>query len=666
MEQIDLFNIKKGQLQDCIKHSLTIFKDLGMTNEVNASAEINEKLDKDTFKVFIMGQFRVGKSTFINSLLGADILPAYVIPTTAIINEVKYSKERSAIIHFKNPVPTPYPANLKDSIKAHINKYNGKDVVAIKIPVNNIENYVVINDDLADQKDAVAQTPYKKAELFWNLPLCEQGVEIIDSPGLNEHISRTMVTMDYLTKVDAIIFVMRCPSLCAANEMEVINKDILKAGHEYVFFVCNGINQIKENERERLKQHTYNRLKDKTRFGEKGIFFINAEAAKDGRIHNDEKQIQESGILAVEALLENFLAHNRGSVKLKQPATKIKLYIDKAIQEVIPNEVKMLALSAKEIDSRLQREMPNLQRLRREKDQLKERLNNRIDRIKGELSVEITKRFDEIIKEVPNWINEIQTDNSFSAWHPKDSAATFSKEVVDKLAEKYKEEQEQWQKNVLTPFIDIRLRELETDFETRLTRFLTDIEQIKLRISGNDNVETPGMGQRIGAAVVGLIGGGIGGAAAGGAFGFSKEFVGIIVAQIVTIITCMLLGLSNPVTIAAVIVIAIFGRMINEGGIEGKIKNKIASEILKTLRDEKDTNVQKIVNDIYSKMCGVTKNIDQNLSIELNSVEEQVNKIKGEKATGEQQVANRVRQLESYKQALNSQKNRISSIISNL
>ena len=34
----------------------------------------------------------------------------------------------------------------------------------------------------------------------------ENGVEIIDSPGLNEHATRTKVTMDYLSKADAILF----------------------------------------------------------------------------------------------------------------------------------------------------------------------------------------------------------------------------------------------------------------------------------------------------------------------------------------------------------------------------------------------------------------------------------------------------------------------------
>ena len=111
--------------------------------------------------------------------------------------------------------------------------------------------------------------------------------------------------------------------------------------------------------------------------------------------------------------------------------------------------------------------------------------------------------------------------------------------------------------------------------------------------------------------------------------------------------------------------IAIIGWLANTAGIEDKIKNKIASEIVISLRNEKDTNVQKIVNEIYSKMNNITKNIDKNLSTELNSIKEQVEKIKREKAAGKQQVASRIEQLEAHKQTLVLQKNKIQSIIAN-
>jgi len=46
--------------------------------------------------------------------------------------------------------------------------------------------------------------PYEKVEIFWPVELCRNGVEVIDSPGLNEHTTREQITMDYLSIVDAV------------------------------------------------------------------------------------------------------------------------------------------------------------------------------------------------------------------------------------------------------------------------------------------------------------------------------------------------------------------------------------------------------------------------------------------------------------------------------
>ena len=67
--------------------------------------ELKEKLKNDDFKVLVIGEFKNGKSTFINSLMGEKVLPAYSTPCTAVINEVVYGKDKKAVLYFKNPLP---------------------------------------------------------------------------------------------------------------------------------------------------------------------------------------------------------------------------------------------------------------------------------------------------------------------------------------------------------------------------------------------------------------------------------------------------------------------------------------------------------------------------------------------------------------------------------
>ena len=42
------------------------------------------------FRVAVVGEFRRGKTTFINALLGKEILPVDALPTTATLNRITY------------------------------------------------------------------------------------------------------------------------------------------------------------------------------------------------------------------------------------------------------------------------------------------------------------------------------------------------------------------------------------------------------------------------------------------------------------------------------------------------------------------------------------------------------------------------------------------------
>ncbi len=55
----------------------------------------------------VLGEFKRGKSTFINALLGEEVLPSSAIPCTAVINEVKWGEQQRAILHFRYPLPKP-------------------------------------------------------------------------------------------------------------------------------------------------------------------------------------------------------------------------------------------------------------------------------------------------------------------------------------------------------------------------------------------------------------------------------------------------------------------------------------------------------------------------------------------------------------------------------
>src|SRR5439155_9391407 len=48
--------------------------------------------------VTVMGEFSSGKSSFVNAVIGSDVAPTGISPTTATINVVRYGRERGGRI----------------------------------------------------------------------------------------------------------------------------------------------------------------------------------------------------------------------------------------------------------------------------------------------------------------------------------------------------------------------------------------------------------------------------------------------------------------------------------------------------------------------------------------------------------------------------------------
>lgn len=651
MEKINLYNIKKKYLMDLIQKSSDMMRELSMPNETEKCATLLKRLREETFKVVIMGRFKVGKSTFINALLGnGDMLPAKATPCTAIINEVKYSKdERYAIIHFKHPIPTPMP-KLAPNVKAYIEKFADKPVSPIKIKPNDINQFVVINDEAEDQKEGTVQAPFEKAEIFWDLPLCEQGVEIIDTPGLEENIARTIVTKSYLTQADAIVFVLDCNALCSESEKEAIQEDVQSAGHDYAIFVCNRINQIKDKDKDELKSRAYKMLQDKTQLGREGVVFIDAETAKDSKAMNDMAKYAQTGMLEFEDQLSKVLVNKRGNIKLAQPAKQLESAIEYALATAIPNERQMLSTSTAEIQKRLQQELPNLENLRRHKELLIVQLETEIKEIVRDTENLLQQRFNSISADMPKLVNGIICDNHVS-WNPfkaKESVKKFTDELIEKLQRRLTSEQEDWQKIDLEPFIEKKLQHLAAKFQSKITEILVEIENIKLRIAGLSNGDNPNSFERISATVIGYLSGGIGGAVVGGALGFSQEFITILAAQIaVGVVLGTLIGLTNPFTIVMMLAVAFKGVNWATGKVEDKIRTKISEQVQSQLLEEKEESIRKAVDVIKQQLENGKANVLEAIDAELLSVEKMVEQIKREKDAGEHNVKVKLAQLDS-------------------
>jgi ribosome biogenesis GTPase A len=322
--QYKFFQYKQRKLLSLLHELHKVLHSLNM-DEANRVEQLEQLVQSDRFKVLVLGEFNRGKSTFINAILGDEILPAFVRPTTSIINEVKWGIDKRALLHF-------------------IQAEGGEKIPPQEIPIDQIEKYVVIGSDVSE----ILSNRYEKLELFWPLSFCRNGVEIIDSPGLNESEIRQEITVDHLSKkVDAVLFVFSCEAMGSKSELNVIDNLLVAAGHEDIFFICNKFDNISERDKEDVKYYAWDTLRYVAKY--ERIFFISARNALEGRIEHDVERVAKSGITQVEKELEKFLVNDRGQIKILRAAREAKNIVS-SVLHVLP-ELPFMRSNLNELNS---------------------------------------------------------------------------------------------------------------------------------------------------------------------------------------------------------------------------------------------------------------------------------------------------------------------------
>ncbi|HBY76853.1 MAG TPA: dynamin family protein, partial [Cyanobacteria bacterium UBA11148] len=191
------------------------------------------QVENQTFSVVVVGEFKRGKSTFINALLGQDILPSDILPTTATINRVVFGSTPSVTIHFKD----------------------GSDQ---SIAIEQLANYVT---KLTSDAEAVSSR-VQEALIRYPLHYCRNGVEIIDTPGLSDDDIMTEVTLSVLRRTEVVIMVTSAISPFAESEGVFLTETLLKQGINHILFVVNGIDHFKRAEdADRILQSITQRIK---------------------------------------------------------------------------------------------------------------------------------------------------------------------------------------------------------------------------------------------------------------------------------------------------------------------------------------------------------------------------------------------------------------------
>jgi len=650
-EKLNRFRVQREHLGDMLSQTSDVVNKLNLPKDSENLEKLSKKVNNDTFKIQVIGTFKNGKSTIINSLLGEEVLPAYALPCTAVINEVKYGEKKDAVLYFRNPLPDNLPTSISPKALSHMEKFGKKDVPPLHNNYSELEDYVVIPMG-EDPKEMLLESPYEKVELFWPLDMLKEGVEIIDSPGLNEAETRTRVTMDYLAKADAILFVLDAGRLCSMDEMEFIENNLHEYGFTDPFFIVNRFDLISEGQKDGIVRFANMKLGE---YSTNEIFFISALQALDGQVKKDNALYEKSNMPLLSQKLSEFLTNDKGKIKLSQPARELKRIHNKTLHEVIPQQKRMLDSSLDDVKARYEAAKPQLDRLKQKKEQIMAKLRLRIEQSKHEFKRAVYQNALSVTNMIPGWISDYDPKHSLGLVPTEAKINAAVVEITDYVKNKITEQQKTWRKEVMIPLVNEKSAYIFESSEQDLTNLYKEIDSITITVSGQNNVEPNQVPiwQRIAGAAGGFLIGCPDIAVAAGMTGINKQLlknVGLVLGT--EAILGLFLGFANPFVLVGGIIAAILGGGFAGGAAMKSLKEKLTDELVKSISNSADANSMKTADSISEELLKLAGDISTAIDNEINQAEQQVEGIIAEMKKGQANIDARKQVLDSCKTKL--------------
>ncbi len=205
-------------------HLAALAEGLGAESVSEESRELAARVSEGRFYVACVGQFKRGKSTLINALIGQPILPTGFIPVTAVPTVIRFG-ERA---------------------RARIRTCEGdwKDIL-----ISDLKQYVTEELNPENQKGV------QGSEVFVPSPLLSSGMCIVDTPGLGSVFTgNTAATQAFIPHIDAALVVVGADPPLAGEELTLV-ESVGKQVQELIL-VLNKADRTTDAEREAASKFT--------------------------------------------------------------------------------------------------------------------------------------------------------------------------------------------------------------------------------------------------------------------------------------------------------------------------------------------------------------------------------------------------------------------------
>lgn len=191
-------------------------REIGSLRVEREAQVLADRVADKRFFVACLGQFKRGKSSLLNALVGTPVLPTGVIPVTAIVTILRHGTILHALVHFENGSRQNIPAqSISDYVSEERNPANFRGVAAV--------------------------------EVFLPAELLASGMCLVDTPGIGSvYAGNTAVTKAFVPHIDAALVVLGADPPISGEELALLEE--LTAHVDEMVFVLSKADRLTPNE----------------------------------------------------------------------------------------------------------------------------------------------------------------------------------------------------------------------------------------------------------------------------------------------------------------------------------------------------------------------------------------------------------------------------------
>lgn len=442
---------EKQDLQHLVKIVLALDYITKENRTQAALQELKQDVENDFFTVVVLGEFKRGKSTFINALLQKELLPTDVLPETATINALMYNDTPTVQV-----VMNDGREEKGEATQEYLQKFSARQ-----------------EDNLANN--------VKYIKIGYPSDILKNKLVIVDTPGVDDiNESRSEVTYRFIPKANAVIFLLDAKSPLKKTEKDFIDSKLLPLGLDTILFAANKYDAVDEEEEEDYLEDLRIRLGTAFKIGEKDaqlnkiqLFPLSAKWALQGVLQNKPKLTAASGIYELTEALRDMVFNG----KVEQ--NKISHY-KRRLRDILENLIREYdntrALKNADIDS-LKDAVKQIRQMIAEQVDDKKLIAEYVDKEKKNIKAMVNKSLRFFHRRLEENVVE-----SIEMYKGMD----FKEYVERRVSRLMQREMETWVANY-SPQVELLLKNLEKELSRGLSyRFK---QKVKIEAAVNDDLQ---------------------------------------------------------------------------------------------------------------------------------------------------------------------------------